>query len=306
MRRVFLTMILGVFQMTSFGQINLQDSSVQVISYWNLGDTYNYEISFQRMKYTETDTISNETLSYEVEVSVIDSSEHSYIIQWFYKNFKSDSENPVEQMIASVAQDIKVKIKLDEFGMILAVENWEEVRDYIVISLSEIKAELNVASEMDNVFRQIEAMYSSKEAIEAASIQDVHQFHTFHGGRYILNEPVTTQNFTPNLFDKDKPFDTQVSIALESLDGENNQCIIRTIQELDSEQLTEATYQYLKKLLPGFEKEFPKRKEFPTVTNTTEIVSRIHGTGWVLESIQWKEVLSENITNMEIRTIVMK
>ncbi len=299
-------MILGLSLMTSFGQINLQDSSVQVISYWNLGDTYNYEVSFQRMKYTETDTISNETLSYEVEVSVIDSSEHSYTIQWFYKNFKSDSEDPVEQMIASVAQDIKVKIKLDEFGMILAVENWEEVRDYIILSLAEIKAELNVASEMDNVFRQIEAMYSSKEAIESASIQDVHQFHTFHGGRYVLNEPVTAQEFTTNLFDKDKPFDTQVYIGLESLDGENNECIIRTIQEIDSEQITETTYQYMKKMLLGFEKEFPKREEFPTITNTTEIVSQIHGSGWVLESIQWKEVFSEGITNMEIRTIIMK
>ena len=42
------------------------------------------------------------------------------------------------------------------------------------------------------------------------------------------------------------------------------------------------------------------------LTNSVETVSRIHNTGWVLESVLWKEVIADGKTNMEIRTIQMK
>lgn len=295
-----------IIALSAEAQMNFQDSSVQVISYWNLGEEYEYAVSLQRLKYTETDTTSNETITYDVEVSVIDSTENSYTIRWFYKNFKSDSKNPIVQRLASAAENVAVLIKTDELGVIQSVENWEEVRDYMANSLDTLRSEFGGLPEMNKVFEQMKGMYSTKASIEASAIQDAQQFHSFNGGKFILNETLTGQIETPNLYESDKPFDTEVSITVEELDAENNQYIIRSIQEVNSEQLTETTFNYLKKMTDEWGQEFIEREKFKDIKNIVETVSRIHNTGWVLESILWKEVMAEGTTNMEIRIIKMK
>lgn len=282
--------------------MNFQDSSVQVISYWNLGDTYEYSVSLQKLQYTETDTTTNETITYDVEVSVIDSTENSYVVKWFYKNFKSDSPNPIVQKLAAVSENIAVNIKLDELGMIQSVENWEEVRDYMAKAIDLIKSEFGQIPGMDRVLQKLSGMYSTKESIEAGAIQDVLQFHNFHGGRYVLNEELRGQIQTPNLYYIDKPLDTDLMIRLEDLDKKNNQYVIRSIQAVNSEQLIESTYNFLKETSAAV----IQKEDFLGIKNTAENVSRIHNTGWVLESVLWKEVVLQGVTSLEIRTILMK
>ncbi|NRB52025.1 MAG: hypothetical protein HRU41_30410 [Saprospiraceae bacterium] len=207
--------LLLMLAVTAKGQMNFQDSSVQVISYWNLRDKYEYSVHLQKLKYTKEDTTANETMTYDVEVSVIDSTDNSYTVRWYYKNFKSDAQNPIVQKLAAVSEDIAVDIKLDELGAIAAVENWEEVRDYIVKSIDSMKNDLNLIPGLDKVLQQIAGMYSTKASIEASAIQDVQQFHNFHGGKYLLSEPATGIIKTPNLYNPEKLFDTEISVRLE-------------------------------------------------------------------------------------------
>ena len=289
-----------------FAQMNFQDSSAQVITYWNLGETYEYAISYQKLRYSATDTTSDETITYDVEVSVIDSTEDSYTVRWFYKNIQSNSENPIIQKLTSVANDIAIHIKIDPLGTIIGVENWEEVRDYMAAAFDTLKSQLPDMPEIDRVMEQTKLMYSSKASIEATAIQDVNQFHNFHGGRFVLNQEVTGQLQTPNVYYPDKPFDTHVSVILEELDQENNQYRIRSYNEVDSEQLTETTYEYMTQMFGEANQQMPTREEFMNVTNVVETVARIHDTGWVLESLLWKEVIADEMTNMEIRHIQMK
>lgn len=286
--------------------MSFQDSTAQVISYWDLGEKYEYSVIYQKLRYSEKDTSSNETMTYDVEVSVIDSTENNYIVRWFYRDFKSNSTNPLVQKLATVSEDISVEIKLDALGAIVGVVNWEEVRDYMTKSFDTLRNELPKIPEIDKMFQQFEVMYSSKASIEATAIQDAQQFHNFHGGKYKLNEKLTGQLTTPNVYFPDRPFDTEISVVLEELDEDNNQFTIRSINEVNSEQLTQTTYEYLSEMFKNMNQELPKRDDFKNLTNTVETVSRIHNTGWVLESVLWKEVVSEGITNMEIRTIQMK
>lgn len=288
------------------GQMNFQDSSVQVISYWNLGDQYEYAVSFQKLKYTNQDTSLNETMTYDVDVSVIDSTKNSYTVRWAYKNFKTDAENPFVQKLVTASEDIAVAIKLDELGVIQSVENWEEVRDYMANAIDTLATEFPQIPEVEKMLEQVKAMYSSKAAIEAAAIKDVHQFHSFHGGKFFLSKKVIGQLKTPNIYYPDQPFDTEVSVMLEDLDQAGSQYRIRSFNEVNSEQLTATTFKYLSELFKDSEQAMPKREDFNNLTNVIETVARIHNTGWLLESISWKEVVMDGATNMEIRTILLK
>jgi hypothetical protein len=300
---VFLFTFLGT---SAFAQMDFQDSSAQVVTYWNLGDKYSYTVQVQTTTSMESDTLENRIIEYDLDLTVIDSTANSYIVDWHYKNFKTNSSDLIDQKISSIADDLSIKIQIDNMGVIIGVTNWEEVRDFMTAAIDKLKAENELPIDKDILMQQKEALYSSKENIEADAIQDVNQYHNFNGGKYDLQEQVTGNALTPNLYFPDQPFDTDFSIVLESIDRENNHYVIRSIQRINSEQMTDSRYKYLEERMVKRGQKLIPRDEFQNLSNIVETISRIHNSGWVLETVQWTEIISDGITKMEVRKIRMK
>ncbi|PCH98634.1 MAG: hypothetical protein COB85_01110 [Bacteroidetes bacterium] len=284
----------------------MDDSTVQVIGYWSIGDKESYNVSLQKFKLRETDTVSNELMTYEVDVTVIDSTTNSYSIEWFYHNYKTNSTNELVKKITSLAEDLKVIIETDEYGAIKGVKNWEEVRDYLKKSIGQMENDIKDIPNMDKLLKKIEGTFTSKAAIESASIQDAQQFYTFHGGRYLLNEVLEFSMQVPNIYSPSTPFDSKTTLYLDELNPEENNCIIRSSQEVDSDQLTNTTFEYLKKMAKTLKTKAPNKEEVGKLTNMTTIDSRIHGTGWLIYSILSKTISTMGATNIEERIIEIK
>lgn len=126
-----LTILLLITGMATFGQINMADSTVQVITYWEQGEKQNYSVVTGSIKIKDSDTTSREITTYDVEITVLQADDKSYTVEWYYKNFKTDSQNVPVQKIMSIAKDIKVVYRTDELGIFVEVVNWKEIRDYI-------------------------------------------------------------------------------------------------------------------------------------------------------------------------------
>lgn len=304
--KLLFSFFLIVLLQNSSAQMNFQDSSAQVITYWDLGERYEYDVSLQTLQYSFGDTLKNETITYDVEVSLIDSTKDNYVVRWFYKNFKSDSNDPFLQKLVSVSEDIGINIRLSSLGAIEEVINWQEVSGFISNSLNSLRSEYSDNPRVSEIIDKTVEMYATKASIEATAIQDAQQFHSFHGAKYTLNERLSGEIKTPNIYNVNKPFDTKVEVILEDMDEKNGEYRIRSIQEIDADQLAEATFNYLARMFKDSEEDLPKREEFMKLSNITETVSIIHDSGWVLESVLWKEVGVDNTSNMEIRTIRMK
>ena len=155
---------------------------------------------------------------------------------------------------------------------------------------------------MDELIKQIEGLYSSKESIELAAVKEMHQFYTFHGGRYVYGKEYNADLKFSNLFGGE-PFDTKVSVWLDELNPDDNNFIIRMKQTVDSEQLTQATFDYLKSMAQTMKVPVPTREDIPEIANDTWTASRIHGSGWLIYSIETKETKAEGVTNIEERII---
>jgi len=305
MKNTLLILSFLFLTISSFGQISMSDSSAQIIGYWNIGDKQSYDISFEKYKVKNGDTTSRMTVTYEVDITIKDSTENSYSIEWFYKNYQVDTQDKLVQKITKASQDISVLIKTDEFGSVLEVLNWEEVKNYIDKAMKPLRKELKKIPEAKQILEQSMAIYNSKEAIEANAIKDAIQFYTFHGGKYIFNEKVKGKLQFANNFGG-KPFDVDVILSLDELNEEDDNSVIRMHQSVNSDQLTKATYEYLSKI-GTFGDKIPKLDEFPALTNDVWTASMIHGsTGWVIYSIETKEVHSEGTTNVEERAIQLK
>lgn len=306
MNKLFTTIILSLFVANVSGQINMEDSTAQVIGYWNIGDKESYNVSLQKIRLAETDTISNNLMTYEVDVTIIDSTATSYSVEWFYHNYKTNSTNEIVKKITSLPEGLKVVIETDDLGALKGVKNWEEVRDYLKKSIGQLKNDVKDNPDMDKLLKQIEGTYSTKAAIESVAIQDVHQFHTFHGGKYLLGELLEIPMQVPNMLNPKKPFDAKMILSLDEINSEDNNFIIRTSQEIDSEQLTNNTFEYLKKAAKTAKTEQPKKEDIGQLTNVTTTASRIHGTGWLIYSIQTTTVATVGVTNIEERIIEIK
>ena len=97
-----LTIFLTVVATSAFGQINMEDSTAQVISYWSIGDKQSYSMSLQKIKLKGPDTTENVLMTYDVDITVIDSTENSYLVEWYYKNYKTNSTNEIVKKITAL------------------------------------------------------------------------------------------------------------------------------------------------------------------------------------------------------------
>lgn len=305
MKNRILTTIFLLTGLTTFGQINMADSTAQVITYWDKGEKQNYSVTAEKIKIKDADTTSREMTTYSVEITVLNTSEKSYTIEWLYKDIKTNSQNATVQRLMNITKDMKVVFKTDELGAFVEVVNWKEIKDYIKKATSTLRKDLKDIPEMDKVIKQIEATYSTKEAIESASIKDIQQFHTFHGAKYKLGEVLEGKLKVPNLYGTE-PFDSDFTVYLDEINEEDNNFIMRATQAVNKEQLTNATFNYLTTMAKNMKVDPPKREDLKDLRNETLTASRIHGTGWVVYSVQTTTVTSDNVTNIEERIIELK
>jgi hypothetical protein len=158
---------------------------------------------------------------------------------------------------------------------------------------------------MDQLISQLEEIYKSKEAIESTAIDEVHQYYYFHGVKYKLWEDYHSQSKIHNRFGGE-PFNADITFWLDEINYDDNNSIFRMTQVVDSVELTNATFDYLTMMAGVLETPPPIKEEFPPLTNEIRRASRIHGSGWLIYSVETKEVKAENVTQIEERVIEIK
>lgn len=305
MKNRLLTSIFVLTTLTTFGQINMADSTVQVITYWDEGEKQDYVVSVEKINLKDADTTSREMTTYEVEVTVLNSGKDFYTIQWLYKNFQTDDPNPAFKKLMNINNGMKVIFKADEVGSFLEVVNHKEIKDFIHKAVLSLKNDFKEIPGMDKVLEQVEATTATKEAIESVCIKDIHQFHTFHGAKYTLGEILEGKTKAPNIYGSE-PFDADFTVYLDEINEQDDTYIMRAAQEIDIEQLTNATLDYMTTMAKNMGIDPPKPEVLGGLRNEILTASSIHGTGWVLYSIQTTTVTSGNVSNIEERIIEMR
>ena len=305
MKKLLILNLLLLVSITFYGQINMSDSTVQVIGYWNNNEMQSYLVTQESFKVKDTDTTERQFFKYEVDVKIIDSTANSYTIEWFYHDYEIQTENAFVEKLSSIMEDIKVVIKTDELGTLIGVENWEEIREVILKATGILKAEFKEIPQFDQIVTQVENMYQTKESIEAGVIFEIIQFYNFHGAQYELHETYTGKFQLPNLYGGE-PFDTDFEIWLDEIVPEENNYIIRMKQTVDSEQLLDATLKYLGKMAETLGGEQPTREDISELKNETWLASVIHGSGWIIYSIETKETSADNVLKVQERIIELQ
>lgn len=294
-----------LFNATAFAQINLKDSSVQAIGYWDKNEKQSYTITTDKFKIREGDTISKSQLTYDVDITIVDSTANSYVIEWKYSNYRVTGGELIRQKIDAIFQDLTIRFKTDEMGSFEELLNWQEVRDHLKKTSTLLLQEFKNEPKLMEVMAEVGKVYNSKENIEALAINDIQQFYLFYGAKYIKGETTEATIQVPNVMGV-KPFDADALLYLDEINEKDENYILRYEQTVDEKQLLAAVTEYVSKIAKTAGKTAPKDLGIKNLVNELQIGSRIHDYGWVIYSVSTKKVTAEGMENVEERVIEIK
>jgi hypothetical protein len=290
--------LLVLMAVNAGGQINMADSTSQVVAWWDKNESQDYVITSTKIRVQGNDTISREIIQYDVDITVQDSTESGYLVNWYYHNYFIDSDDELTEKIIALIGDLNIQIRTDGNGAFLEIVNWEEIRDLVMKGMDLVKRELKEFPGSEDFITQMEGMYQSKEAIEASSINEILQFHYFHGVSYRYWQDYSYSDKLANLYGGE-PFDAQVTFWLDEMNPDEHNAVYRMHQVVNSEQLTNETFRFLSNIAETMNGPAPDRAEIPSLHNETRLASRIHDSGWVIYSVQTKEVLAQDVVQVE-------
>ena len=309
-RQIFLLIMLVVISQVAYSQINMEDSTVRTIAYWDLKETNSYQITLASFEIIGTDTSKWNEIAYVVDMEVLDSTENSYEVSWTYRDFvlklgeRDSAYQSLMEKLMTISEGSLVKFRTNEYGAFQEVTNWEDISEFYRKSGDTLKSMFGNIPQINEMVDQTFASYKTKNSIETQSIKDVLQFLNFHGAEYKLGEEMSGVINSPNVLGKNR-LETQVYVLLEEIFPEDNDYRIVSLSEANSEQLVSETRLVLKIMMPKATEEELNglMAEVGSLSNTVENVSVIHGWGWPIYSEEIRSVGSDQKIKVEIRTI---
>lgn len=239
--------ILLFLNSVSFSQNRITDTSATCIAFWKNKETKVYQIRHSKEKLESGNQKSVAEGFYEAHLSVIDSSEAGFTMEWVYKNFKTSMEN--ESALSSlnaIMEGLKIVYKTDDVGMFTELINWEEVRDFSFSQYENLISAKSQNKEYVAALNQIKSIFQTKENIESLLIKEVQLFHTPFGVEYYTTGTIVETEL-PNVTGG-APFPATITLKLDELNLQSNRCTVSLNQTIDKGKAGPIIVAMLKKL----------------------------------------------------------
>lgn len=147
LRKIYSLAVLGCLAIALNAQIEPSDSTMQVVGYWSKGEKQNYSVTQNKFKLNKADTVSKETMTFNVQVTILDSTDKNYKIEWLYSNYKATGNQQSNQLLAeliSLYNNMKIIILTNEMGEFQSVENWKDIQTAMNQAIDIMKKNTNL------------------------------------------------------------------------------------------------------------------------------------------------------------------
>jgi hypothetical protein len=263
--------------------------------------------NYKHIKYQKGQLVSSGGSTYDATVTILDSTEEGYTIEWKYSNIKlkNPSENPFVKSLVEMSKGVTAKYKTDELGAFAELLNWKEMQEFIFKAIDKIIQEFN-NPQITAAINQVKNIYISKESIEQTAIKEIQLYHSPYGGEYQLNEVIKTETQLPN-FLGGEPFPAILTIEMTKLKPEENYCKIQMLQSIDKERATKIIFDFVKKIAKESGKPEPTERDLPliTINDVSEFEVELTS-GWLTRAYYKREVQSNDIKQIDTYEIKLR
>jgi hypothetical protein len=192
----------------------------------------------------------NDSIKYNANFKVLDSTANSYTVKWSFDNFFMDSSlknigsfytNSTAFSKVFEQHDISsITYLTDEFGTFEQIINWEDLSVQIRETLNKAEGILieevpDKKEELKELIQPVIELYSSKEGVEQLLLQELQYFHFPFGVEYDLEEPFEYETELPNMMGGD-PISGEAKITVVEHDSEEFYCVLKEEATINPEE----------------------------------------------------------------------
>ena len=291
-------------------QIFEEDSTVKVIAYWDLNESYTYSVLFEQFELVGEDTVDRTTTTYLIDAIVIDSTSNSYKMRWTYRDLKvemPDKDSTYSDLmnkLMGLSGGAVVEFETDELGGFQGVTNWETIRDYYKVASDSMKSYFGQIPQVNDFIDRMMIGFMTKESIESSSIKDVHQFLNFHSAELQLGRPEFSTMKFPDATGTEL-MDALVSIEVTGIFPEDDDYAVYSKVDVNPDQLKSVARKNVRNLLPNASEEELDQvfEQMGEIWTEIENFAVIHYWGWPRYTKEVRRAGSALKNKVEIRTI---
>lgn len=295
MKNKFLLLLLvALSYIGANAQINFEDSTAQAVTYWDMNESYTYEIAQTKIKYKDDGSEKEESSRSLVQITVLDSTETSYTVEWRF--LQHDIPNlELSPELETLLNSKKYVYRTNAMGEFEELLNWEEVRDNTMATtkatINALRQESN-GSQADSLYNLVSSITDglmSKEYIEQKVIETVNIFHSFYGVKYKLGELIESEIELPIPTNNSQSVNAQCRIWLDEIDGDEETYSIYYEQKVDPETLKEVLNSTVKGLAEKLNVKHSAESIDDLLSQKTDYLITIYSvfdnTGWPLDIV---------------------
>lgn len=223
------------------GSSQSDSTKVAFVSYWSIGDSYDFKISKITKKWDKDNQEKEDREEYIANFTVIDSTEDSYTIRWKYENQLKNTYQIPDELAEKFSKYSVTEIiyKTSEVGDFVEVVNWKEISKSMNGMFNDMISVLGQKDKklkkfLEERFEPMKEMYSSKEGIEGLLLKELQYFHYPMGVEFDYSEPFMYDDELPNLLGGE-PIKGKGKLTFSGVDHEEGFCIMKQELNLDPE-----------------------------------------------------------------------
>lgn len=188
----------------------MPDSTVQIVSYWQVGDKYEYSCERSSKEVdAQGDTTSREYSMETMEFEVIGMTDEAYQLKLTYKDAEYSNEmnqaiHDIMHKVAGDYSDYSVLFSTNRMGALMSIDNLPELTvayekaigpltDLIMKSLAPEEIE---GFDVEGLMQQLMTSLANPHSIQTSVLDDIGRLFFFHGARlqpgetYTMEEPL--------------------------------------------------------------------------------------------------------------------
>lgn len=295
--------ILGcVCTLNTYAQINMKDSTVNVVAYWEKGEQHAYKYTNQKMTIKDNDTSYNHYITYDIIVTILKANKNSYALKWEYKNGVNTDYNFPIPLKQELNNNQTFYYQTNEMGVFKQVDHWKKIKKHNKKFIQkEFGHYKNLDANAQNIYNNYKKVLLNQKQFELTQLQDIQIYHNPFGIKLKLGEVETVTYEETNILDKDKPLKMLYEVSLDEIDTANHYYMINTKHEIDPEDLKRFITEFALKYADQEAEE--NKKLVSNLNKKIEIQNIIHDTGWLLHAYNKTEINIGDTHTIEEKTI---
>ena len=291
MKRVLFLCLCLVSAMQAFAQINMKDSTAQVVAYWNKGDKYTYDYVSQRAQIKGSDTTITGYTESRFELEVTDSTANGYLISYtkLSESAGIDENSPMAGLMKQfqeLTKSLPIILKTDETGAIQEIVNFEEYKNQAVSQITMFTDVLRkdkewkkLGPEADAALNSIVAMFTSDQYI-LKLIEPITTMFTYHGCELKMNNSYTSTAQIDSPYIAGMKIDAENNTYIAECNPETSWTTINNTTVYNKEQLKVQMFDQVNALMPQDAK-MKSVADMPDVSIEGSSSVTVHlNTGW--------------------------